>query len=73
MNITKLPPISAIILIAIVLFSCQAYYKTTRVIPASSAKSVDSLKKENRYFVLRNGDEAFYIKSIVLSDDQLVL
>jgi hypothetical protein len=62
--------VTAILFVAMLFFACKTYYKANAVDPATSAKSVDSLKKSNRYFILRNGDEALYIKDIELSADQ---
>jgi hypothetical protein len=70
MNIKTLIRLSALVLVVVIFFACKAYYKANTVNPASSATSVDSLKKINRYFILRNGDEAYYMKNIELSTDQ---
>ncbi len=59
---------------ALIIFSaCNNYYKATRRTPVSSmekAASIDSLKSENRYFILRSGSEEFYMKNILISADQ---
>jgi len=70
MNIKTSIRFSALVLVLVIVFACKTYYKAKMVNPAISAKSVDSLKKSNRYFILRNGDHAFYIKNIELSADQ---
>ncbi len=70
MNIKTLYKISAMVLVAAIFVACKTYYKANYIGPSSSVKAVDSLKKNNRYFILRNGDEAFYIKNIELSTDQ---
>jgi hypothetical protein len=70
MNIKTLYKISATVLVAAIFVACKTYYKANYIDPSSSVKTVDSLKKNNRYFILRNGDEAFYIKNIELSTDQ---
>ena len=56
--------------------SCHNYYKATGIKKNSSAdkaSSVDSLKLQNRYFVLRNGSAEFHMKDITLSADQKTL
>lgn len=53
--------------------ACHNYYKATPSPAASTAEkavSVDSLKLQNRYFILRNGSLSFYMNNIVLSDDK---
>jgi len=52
---------------------CHTYYKAIGVTPPSrqqAAHHVDSLNLQNRYFVLRNGSDAYYMKNMTLSDDQ---
>ncbi|MBK7561174.1 MAG: hypothetical protein IPI68_06530 [Chitinophagaceae bacterium] len=59
--------------IMVLLLACKTFYKANRARSGSaneSWSSTDSLKKLNRYFILRNGDEAFYLKNIELSADQ---
>jgi hypothetical protein len=56
--------------------ACHNYYKAsqTRLGSASErAAVVDSLKLQNRYFVLRSGDNAYYMKNLSLSADQTTL
>jgi hypothetical protein len=63
----------ALLSIFILVQSCHHYYMATSARSGSAQStysSADSLKKLNRYFVLRNGDEAFYMKNMVLSADQ---
>jgi hypothetical protein len=53
--------------------ACNNYYKATRPATVSNIEkvtSIDSLKNENRYFILRNGSEEFYMKNIQISADQ---
>lgn len=53
--------------------ACHNYYKatqTTAVNNIEKAASIDSLNLENRYFVLRNGGQAYYMKNISISADQ---
>ncbi len=57
-------------------FSCQNFYKATSPAyknEAEKAAKVDSLRLTSRYFILRNGSEAFYMKNPVLSADQKTL
>jgi len=37
------------------------------------AKAIDSLKKQNKYFILRNGDRVFHMQDISISDDNKTL
>ena len=63
----------ALLSIMVLLHACKTFYKTNQARSGSAPQtwsSADSLKKLNRYFILRNGDEAFYLKSIELSADQ---
>ena len=58
------------------LFSCHNFYKATSPKyknEAEKVSTVDSLRLTSRYFILRNGSEAFYIKTPVLSADQKTL
>ncbi len=61
----------------ILVFSCHNYYKaktTTNAPGTQKAHLIDSMKSENRYFVLRNGtSEAYYMHNLVLSADQKTL
>jgi len=52
---------------------CHNYYKATALkkkTTSNYAGAIDSLKLTNRYFVLRNGNESYYMKNTVLSPDQ---
>ena len=75
MRIKTVYRLLAILLVAVTILACKTFYKANVVqkennAPAA-ATTVDSLKKQTtRYFILRNGDEAFYIKNIELSADQ---
>lgn len=51
--------------------ACQNFYKATA--NPKEANSIDSLTKLNRYFILRSGSQAFYMKNIVLSNDRKTL
>ncbi len=58
------------------LAACHTFYKATTVNTGSNANtagSIDSLKLQSRYFVLRNGNNAYYMNNIVLSGDQKTL
>jgi hypothetical protein len=57
--------------ILLLLTACQNYYKaTTR---GKDAAVIDSLNQQYRYFVLRTGSEAYYMKNLVLSTDRKTL
>ncbi len=51
--------------------ACQNYYMATA--RPKEAGSIDSLTRLNRYFVLRSGSQAYYMKNIVLSNDRKTL
>jgi len=66
----------AVLLLFVVCGACHSYYKATPVRTGSNAQSsgsIDSLQKKNRYFILRSGGEAWYMKNIMLSEDQKTL
>ncbi len=53
--------------------ACHNYYKAIQRNPVSNAEkasSIDSLQQQKRYFILRNGNESYYMKNISLSADQ---
>ena len=51
--------------------ACQNYYMATA--RPKEASSIDSLTRLNRYFVLRSGSQAFYMKNLSLSADRKTL
>ena len=56
--------------------ACQHYYKAIAIKnngTASYTKTIDSLTLSNRYFILQNGNDIFYMKNLVLSADQRTL
>ena len=61
------------LLIAIIVLgsfsSCSNYYKAVLVPQPANADSIGNLKKTNRYFILRNGSEAFVMTNISISTD----
>lgn len=62
-----------LLLITLIIAACKNYYMATRIKSGSAetnAGSLDSLSKLNRYFILRNGDQPFYISQISLSEDR---
>ncbi|MDP4264728.1 MAG: hypothetical protein Q8941_19530 [Bacteroidota bacterium] len=66
-----------IVLLSLLLVTaCHNYYKATQT-PVGSASQkatvMDSLKLQNRYFVLRSGENAYYMNNISLSADQSTL
>ena len=75
MSTKKIHQLLTIIIVSLSILACKTYYKANTVQKTSNAPAtattVDSLRKQTtRYFILRNGDEAFYIKNIELSADQ---
>lgn len=61
----------AILILQIILNSCHNYYKAVQTRAGNSA--IDSLKLQNRFFVLRNGGQSYYMNNIGLSADQKTL
>ena len=70
----KLKIFQGLMIILVIFFAfagCNRYYKaTTRNITDNPNQSLDSLKKDNRYFVLRTPDQAWHIRNVVLSEDR---
>jgi hypothetical protein len=53
---------------------CHRYYMaTTRDVKNHPDNSIESLKNENRYFILRTPNHAYYMGQIILSDDRKTL
>lgn len=66
------------LIVAVILFfsyaACNHYYKAIKTEnPNFRGKTVDSLKNQNRYFILRNGSDAYFMRKIVLSEDRKTL
>ncbi|MEO7489363.1 MAG: hypothetical protein ABIU77_19775, partial [Ferruginibacter sp.] len=62
-----------VIAATLLISACHNYYKATGVKttnPAARAATIDSLRLAERYFILRNGSDAYYMKNAVLSSDQ---
>ncbi|WP_121353288.1 hypothetical protein [Flavisolibacter nicotianae] len=58
----------------LLLSSCKNYYMARRVQPGQDANGeIDSLYNQARFFVLRTGSQAFYMKTMSLSSDQKTL
>jgi hypothetical protein len=50
---------------------CHNYYMASKITVADHpSKTIDSLQKQNRYFILRNGNKAYYMNDISMSDDK---
>lgn len=67
----------AILLSPVILFfACRNYYKATNLPVqdnSTSYQNIDSLAKINRYFILRNGPDAYHLKVGELSTDRKFL
>ena len=65
----------AIFLVLAVFLStgCHNYYMATTNSTRSIDKTVDSLKVQNRVFILRTGSKAFYMRNMALSQDRKAL
>ncbi len=58
------------------LAACHNYYKATQKPTGNGSQkssTIDSLKLQNRYFILRNGSQSYYMSNIVLSEDKKTL
>jgi len=63
-----------VLLIMLAHSSCHNYYKANLVEPGEkTSASVDSLRMQNRFFVLRTGGQAFFLKNMSLSSDRKTL
>jgi hypothetical protein len=60
--------------ILIFIASCHHYYMATQQnINKDTGKTIDSLKQQDRYFILRNGKKAYYMYDQTLSNDRKTL
>jgi PBP1b-binding outer membrane lipoprotein LpoB len=75
--IQKLKNFHGLVIILAILFvfaGCSRYYKAiTTNAKDNPEKSLDSLKNQNRYFILRTPSQAWYMRNIVLSEDRKTL
>lgn len=66
----------AAFLIITTLACCHNFYKATTTKPATAAETsanINKLQQQNRFFVLRSGAKAYYMKGISLSTDRRTL
>ena len=72
--IQKLKNFNGLVIILAILFvfaGCSRYYKAiTTNAKNNPDKSLDSLKNQNRYFILRTPSQAYFMRNIVLSEDR---
>lgn len=62
------------LLVLVIHTSCHNFYKATVIESGKgTATSVDSLRTQNRFFVLRSGGQAFFLKNMGLSNDRKTL
>ncbi|MBP6023758.1 hypothetical protein [Ferruginibacter sp.] len=62
-----------ILVLVNVIAGCHNFYKATKSNAdnnVAKAALVDSLKQQTRYFVLRNGNQSFYMKNVSLNSDK---
>jgi hypothetical protein len=73
----KLKNFHGLIIILVLLFvltGCNRYYMAVKKnLKENPDKSLDSLKNQNRYFILRTPSQALYMRNIVLSEDRKTL
>ena len=71
---TRLASMVSGILVFITLTSCHNFYKASSGTKGShTVNAVDSLIGKNRYFILRNGSQAYYMKYLILNGDRKTL
>jgi hypothetical protein len=56
--------------ISFLLISCNSYYRTALGTKPVTASTIEELKKDNRFFILRAGAQAFAMNDISISPDQ---
>ena len=64
------------IFIITALSCCHNFYKATKANTnglSQTSASISQLKNQNRFFILRSGTKAYYMKTLSLSDDQKTL
>ncbi len=61
------------ITILIAFSSCSNYYKAIIIRQPVKSDSIENLAMMNKYFILRNGEQAFAIKKLSFTDDQKTL
>src|SRR5688500_18960643 len=74
-NMMKLKFPFVVLSISLIIAGCQNYYKVNKNIKnntLSKEQVLDSLK-DDRYFILRSGDNAWHMKNMLLNDDQKTL
>ena len=67
---------NATLLAFLICTSCHTYYKAQTVTPKAgdhAEKKIDSLKLVNRYFVLREGSNAYYMNHLQFNADHTVI
>ena len=68
----KKHPILMVFSAMLLLTACHNYYMATPAYLGTTfqrAATIDSLKLANRYFILRNGNESFYMSNAILNQD----
>ena len=72
--IRKFKNLKVLIIVSIIFFvlaGCSRYYMVaTSNAKDTPDKSVDSLKSQNRYFILRTPSQAYFMRNMVLSEDR---
>ena len=72
-HLNKVKKFIPLFIIMATIVSCHNYYKASQVKLSFPSKTVDSLQRQNRYFILRDGDKAYYMNDILLSEDRKTL
>jgi hypothetical protein len=61
---------------SLLISGCYTFYKADRGLHTNASQrnqTLDSLKQQNRYFILHSGSRSWHMKNMVLSDDQKTL
>lgn len=71
MHTMKCKPLTIvfILLITLVSVSCSNFYRVAERKHVNLARELDSLRVQNRYFILRAGTEAYHLENVVVDQD----
>lgn len=65
----------SILIMLTIIYSCHHFYMVTKskaVTNSQKASQIDSLKLDNRYFILHNGGESFWIRHIIIDSSKTI-
>jgi len=61
---------AAILMLSLLTGCFHNYYKTIEPAPSNTDQYVSAPKYQNRYFILRSGDNAYHMSNVILSEDR---